>query len=110
MENCNIVICDRCKKEITLKKEELKQKKINDIIIKYFECDRCNKKYIYIIVDDFTKSKQNKIYKLQTKLKNELEKQRTDFKKIDKYNENIRKIMRDILEYQKRIRVQFENF
>ncbi|KGN00838.1 hypothetical protein IRP63_16295 [Clostridium phage CWou-2020a] len=108
MENYNIVICDRCKKEINIGEDSLKEKKINNDVVKYFECDRCGKKYIYIVEDEFTMLKQNKICKLQKKVEREL--QGLNEKKVIKYNKDIRKIMKDVTEYQRRIKRKYENF
>lgn len=59
--------CKKCKNEINVSKEKLKEKKINKYKITYFECECCNKKYIVRIDTE-------KTYKLRKTLDEKIEK------------------------------------
>ncbi|SCI45591.1 Uncharacterised protein [uncultured Clostridium sp.] len=61
--NC---ICDNCKQEIQIEAKDIKLKSIDELMVNvtYFECSRCNKKYIVSCVDKYILKEQRRYLKL----------------------------------------------
>lgn len=100
----NICVCDKCENEFVIEEDSLKAKTIDDVNIKYFKCPYCSEKFIYIVEDKYTLQKQNKIKNIQEKLKE------PGNKKADKLYKNMKKIMKDVFEYQRRLKTKYKDF
>lgn len=62
------VKCDICDVEFEIDNSKMKVKNVNDIEVNYFECHKCNHKYITSCYDNYVLREQNKLKKLNEKI------------------------------------------
>ena len=62
------VKCDICDVEFEIDNSKMKVKNVNDIEVNYFECHKCNHKYITSCYDNYVLREQNKLKKLDEKI------------------------------------------
>lgn len=67
------VKCDICDNEFMISKEKVINQKINEIDINYFECIRCNHKYISSCYDSYILKEQRRLKNLYKKISSEVD-------------------------------------
>ena len=64
------VICDKCKNDFTISKEDILRKSIDDIKVEYFKCSECDEVYITTCIDSYVEREQRKLKSLDEKISN----------------------------------------
>ncbi len=62
------VKCDICDIEFEINSFEIKVKNVNGIKVNYFECHKCNHKYVTSCYDNYVLREQKKLKKLDEKI------------------------------------------
>lgn len=66
------VLCNNCNEEFII--QGLKEKKIDDITVKYFECPECKEKYIAACEDKLVRCMKNKHEEMKKELSKHMNK------------------------------------
>lgn len=62
----NEVICNKCKEKFIIR--DIKEKKVDDILVSYFQCTNCNEKYITLCEDKKLRTMKNRHEEMKREL------------------------------------------
>lgn len=83
-----VVNCDICNKDFEV---EIRTKHDCDLEMQYFICPYCNKKYVYVIIDDYIREKRKELEHIKDRVK-----ECTKQKQLNRLNKEYNKILKDM--------------
>lgn len=83
------VLCNNCNEEFII--QGLKEKKIDDITVKYFECPECKDKYIAACEDKLIRCMKNKHEEMKKELSKHMNKELSKhMNKMFRYSDSLK--------------------
>lgn len=97
------VKCDICDVEFEIDNSKMKVKNVNGIEVNYFECNKCNHKYITSCYDNYVLREQKKLKKLDEKIATTI-----DGKEREKLIIKSRKLLKHLKTHSDRLKMEIE--